>query len=75
MTTAACLPGCGETNDDGSTFHCTTECFTAALDAAPAKDERCARCRNYLRLCGHDLPFSERMRTVGLHHGWARGSH
>jgi L-lactate utilization protein LutB len=26
--------------------------------------ERCQRCGNWPELCGHDLPFAERIKTV-----------
>lgn len=33
--------------------------------------DRCERCRNYLSLCGHDLPFSERAKSIRANYtGW-----
>lgn len=38
-------------------------------------DRKCDRCRNWLSICGHDLPFTERMRTIALPTSWAKDSH
>lgn len=36
---------------------------------------RCPRCRNYLVICQHDKPFTERMKSISMQTGWAKGSH
>lgn len=28
--------------------------------------ERCATCSNWLSICGHDLPFAERIKSVSI---------
>lgn len=38
-------------------------------------EERCLRCRNFLVICGHDKPFTERMKSVAMQTGWAASSH
>lgn len=32
---------------------------------------RCDRCGNFLSICGHDLPFSERAKSVNAQRLWA----
>lgn len=39
-------------------------------DDLPLDEGRCARCRNWLKICGHDLPFKERIRSVNADTGW-----
>ena len=29
-------------------------------------ETRCDRCHNWLSICGHNLPFAERMKSIGI---------
>lgn len=33
-------------------------------------EPRCDRCSNYLKVCGHEAPFVERIRSVQLDTSW-----
>lgn len=42
---------------DGSPIFCRA-CFPS--------EPRCARCGNYESICGHSLPFTERIKTINV---------
>lgn len=36
---------------------------------------KCPTCKNYYSVCGHDLPFVERVKSVSVQRLWAQSSH
>lgn len=41
------------------------------MEEEEQKPAKCERCGNYLQICGHDLPFKERIKTVRANYsGW-----
>lgn len=35
------------------------------------QEGRCLRCGNWPQICGHDLPFKERMKSTNIQRMWA----
>jgi hypothetical protein len=57
---------CGEKMTlTGTIYDYEAHCLSCGI----TKRDRCEKCGNWLRLCGHDLPFAEKIKTIRIDKG------
>lgn len=61
---------------NGTYTYRRTGVYDAFMDAYEVRRViKCDRCGNYPSICGHGLPFKDRIKSIGVQTLWASSSH